>query len=108
MLYFEAYAEPSIPKQGASERPTNIPIVVPTPPIDSTFPCHPSCEALNELVTKLVPIEEEHPVALPHDNQGQGVRMAMVRSGQCACHGGHSDHRGYKGVARMQPSIVPM
>ena len=105
--YFEAYAEPSVPEQAMPERPTNVLIVVPTPPIDATFPCCPGCEVLNELVTKLVPIEEEHPVAVPRDNQGRGVRMAVVRSGQRARHGGRSDRRGYRGVARMQPSTVP-
>ena len=70
MSYFEAYAEPSVPEQAAPERPTDVPIMVPTPPIDATFPCCPSCEVLSEPVTKLVPIEEEHPVALPRDNQG--------------------------------------
>ena len=91
MLYFKAYAEPSISEQAAPECPMDIPIVIPTPPIDTTFLCCPGCEVLNEPVTELVPIEEEHPVALPCDNQGQGVRMAMVCSGQCAHHGGHSD-----------------
>ena len=105
--YFEAYAEPSVPKQAAPERLTDVPIVVPTPPIDALFPYCPGCEVLNEPVTELVPIEEEHPVALPRNNQGQGVRMATVRSGQCAHHGGHSDYRGYRGVACMQPSSVP-
>ena len=52
----------------------------------------PGCEVLNELVTELVPIKEDHPVMLPHNNQSQGARMAMVHSGQCACHGGCSDH----------------
>ena len=33
--------------------------------------------------------------------------MAMVCSGQHARCGGCSDHRGYRGVARMQPSSVP-
>ena len=33
--------------------------------------------------------------------------MAAVRSGQRACRGGHSDCRGYGGVACMQPSTVP-
>ena len=33
--------------------------------------------------------------------------MAAVHSGQCACRGGRSDHQGYGGVARMQPSTVP-
>ena len=106
-MYFEAYAEPSVPEQAALERPTDVPIVVPSPLIDATFPCCPGCEVLNEPVTKLVPIEEEHPVSLPHNNQGRGARMASVRSGQRACCGGHSDHQGYGGVARMQPSIVP-
>ena len=107
MSYFKAYAEPSVPEQAAPERPTDIPIVVPSPPIDATFPCCPDCEILNEPVTELVPIEEDHPVSLPRDNQGQGARMAVVRFGQCARHGGRSDRRGYGGVARMQPSIVP-
>ena len=89
------------------EHPTDVPIVVPTPPIDATFPCCPGCEVLNEPVTELVPIEEEHPVSLPRDNQGRGARMATVRSGQRACRGGRSDRRGYGGVARMQPSAVP-
>ena len=81
--------------------------MVPTPPINATFPCCPGCEVLNEPVTELVPIKEEHPVGLPCDNQGQGVRMAMVRSGQRAHYGGCSDCRGYRGVAYMQPSTVP-
>ena len=95
-----------MPEQAMPERPTDVPIVVPTPPIDATFPCCPGCEVLNEPVTELVPIEE-HPVSLPRDNQGQGARMAAVRSGQRARRGGHSDHQGYGGVARMQPSTVP-
>ena len=33
--------------------------------------------------------------------------MAAVRSGQRARCGGRSDRRGYRGVARMQPSTVP-
>ena len=65
------------------------------------------CEVLNEPVTELVPIEEDHPIMVPRDNQGQGARMASVRAGQCACCGGCSDCQGYGGVARMQPSIVP-
>ena len=105
--YFEAYAELSGSNQPAPERPTDVPIVVLTPLIDGMFPCCPGCEALNELVTELVPIEEDHPVALLHDNQGRGARMAIVRSSQHACRGGHSDHRGYGGVAHMQPSSVP-
>ena len=90
-LYFEAYAKPVVPEQAALERPTDIPIIVPTPPINATFPCCPGCKVLNELVTELVPIEEEHPVALPWDNQGRGARMATVHSGQYAHRGGHSD-----------------
>ena len=58
-------------------------------------------------MTELVPIEEEHPVSLPRDNQGRGARMAVVRSGQRARRGGRSDCQGYGGVARMQPSTVP-
>ena len=96
-----------MPKQAAPERPTDIPIVVPTPPVDATFPCCPGCEILNKPVTKLVPIEEEHPVSLSCDNQGRGARMAAVCSSQCARCGGRSDHRGYGGVAHMQPSAVP-
>ena len=67
--YFEAYAEPSVLEQAAPERPTDVPIIVPTPPIDATFPCCPGCEVLNEPMTELVPIEEDHPVTLPCDNQ---------------------------------------
>ena len=96
-----------MPEQAAPERPTDVPIVVPSPPIDATFPCCPGCEVLSEPVTELVPIEEEHPTSLPRDNQGRGARMAVVRSGQRARHGGCSDRRGYGGVARMQPSAVP-
>ena len=107
MSYFKAYAEPSVPEQPVPERSTDVPIVVPTPPIDAKFPCCPGCEVLNEPVTKLVPIEEEHPVSLPCNNQGRGARMAVVHSGQCARCGGRSDHRGYGGVAHMQPSAVP-
>ena len=107
MSYFEAYAEPSVPEQAAPERPTDVPIVVPSPPVDATFPCCPGCEVLNEPVTELVPIEEEHPVSLPRNNQGRGARMAAVRSGQRARRGGCSDRQGYGGVARMQPSVVP-
>ena len=70
MLYFEAYAELSVPEQAAPERLTDVPIVVPTLPIDATFPCCPGCEVLNEPVTELVPIEEDHPVAVPRNNQG--------------------------------------
>ena len=107
MSYFEAYAKPSVPEQAVPERPTDVPIVVPTPLINATFPCCPGCEVLDERVTELIPIEEEHPIAVPCNNQGQGARMAAVRSGQCAHHGGHSDRQGYGGVARMQPSTVP-
>ena len=70
----------------------DVPIVVLTPLVDATFLCCPGCEVLNKLVTKLVPIEEDHPVTLPHNNQGWNTRMAMVRSGQHARRGGHSDH----------------
>ena len=85
----------------------DVPIMVPTPLIDATFLCCPGCKVLNELVTKLVPIEEEHPIMLPHDNQGRGMRMATVCSGQRARRGGRSDRQGYGGVAQMQPSTVP-
>ena len=107
MSYFEAYAEPSVPEQAAPECPMDVPIVVPSPPVDVTFPCCPGCKVLNEPVSELVPIEEDHPIAIPHNNQGQGARMAAVRSGQHARCGGRSDRRGYRGVARMQPSTVP-
>ena len=96
-----------MPEQAAPERPTDVPIVVLSPPIDATFPCCPGCEVLNEPVTELVSIEEEHPVNLPRNNQGRGARMALVHSGQCARRGGRSDRRGYGGVACMQPSTVP-
>ena len=59
-----------MPEQAVPEHSTDVPIVVLTLPIDATFPCCPGCEVLNEPVTELVPIEEEHPVSLPHDNQG--------------------------------------
>ena len=62
-----------MPEQAAPERPTDVPIVVPTPLVDATFPCCPGCEVLNEPVTELVPIEEDHPVAVPHDNQGRSA-----------------------------------
>ena len=107
VIVFEAYAEPSIPKQPAPECSTDVPIMVPTPPINVTFPCCLGCEVLNKPVTKLVPIKEEHPMVLPCDNQGQGARIATVCSGQCACHGGHSDRQGYRSVAHMQLSSVP-
>ena len=90
-----------MPEQAAPERPTDVPIVVLTPPVDATFPCCPGCEVLNEPVTKLVPIEEEHLVSLSCDNQGQGARMAAVRSSQRARCGGHSDRQGYGGVAHI-------
>ena len=70
MSYFEAYTKPSVPEQAALERPTDVPIVVPTPPIDALFPCCPGCEVLNKPVTKLIPIEEDHPVMVPRNNQG--------------------------------------
>ena len=69
----------------------DVPIMVPSPPIDATFPCCSGCESLNEPVTELVPIEEEHPVRLPRDNQGRGARMAVVSSGQRARRGRRSD-----------------
>ena len=68
--YFKAYAELSVPEQPISEHPMNVPIMVLTPPIDATFPCCPGCKVLNELVTELVSIEEDHLVVLPHNNQG--------------------------------------
>ena len=54
----------------APEHPMDVPIVVPTLLIDMMFPCCPGCETLNEPVTELVPIEEDHPVTLPRNNQG--------------------------------------
>ena len=80
------------PEQAALEHPTDVPIMVPTPPIDATFLCCPGYKTLNEPVTELVPIEEDHPVTLPRNNQGQGTRMAMVCSSQHAHRGGRSDH----------------
>ena len=79
----------------------DIPIMVPTPSIDATFPCCSGCKVLNEPVTELVPIEEEHPVTVPCNNQGRGARMAVVRSGQHTRRGGCSDRQGYGGIARM-------
>ena len=73
------------------ERPTDVLIVVPTPLIDATFPCCPGCKVLNEPVTELIPIKEEHPTVLPRNNQCRGARMAMVRSGQHAHRGGRSN-----------------
>ena len=70
MLYFEAYAKLSVPKQAAPEHPMDVPIIVPTPLIDATFPCCLGCKVLNEPVTELVPIKEDHPVTLPCNNQG--------------------------------------
>ena len=96
-----------MPEQAVPERPTDVPIIVPSPPIDASFPCCPGCEVLNEPATELVPIKEDHPITVPRDNQGRGAQMATVRSGQRARRGGHSDRRGYGGVARMQPSTVP-
>ena len=81
-----------MPEQAAPEHPTDVPIVVPTPPIDAMFPCCLGCEVFNKPVTELVPIEEEHLITLPRDNQGRGAWMAAVRSGQRTCHGGRSDH----------------
>ena len=82
----------SRPEQATLERPTDVPIMVPTPPIDAMFLCCPGYKTLNEPVTELVPIKEDHPVTLPHNNQGQGTRMAMVCSSQHARRGGRSDH----------------
>ena len=96
-----------MPEQAVPERPTDIPIVVPSPPIDAMFPCCPGCKVLNEPVTELVPIEEEHPASLPHDNQGRGAKMAAVCSGQRARHGGRSDCRGYGGVHWGQRGCYP-
>ena len=104
--YFDMYIASPV-EQPALEAPTDVPIVVPTPPIDAIFPCCPGCKALNEPVTKLVPIKEDHPITLPCNNQGQATRLTTVHSSQHACHGGHSDHQGYRGVAHMQPSTVP-
>ena len=91
MSYFEAYAELSVPEQAAPEHVMDVPIVVLTPLINTTFLCCPGCEVLNEPVTELVPIEEAHPVVLPRDNQDRNARMATVRSGQHARCGGHSN-----------------
>ena len=58
--YYEAYGL-SIEEQPAPEAPTNV-------LINMTFPCCPGCEVLSKPVTELVPIEEDHPIALPHNN----------------------------------------
>ena len=50
----------------------------------ATFQCCPGCEVLNEPVTELVPIEEDHPIVLPRNNQGQAMRIGAVCTGQCA------------------------
>ena len=73
-----------MPEQAAPERLMDVPIVVPTPLINATFPYCLGCEVLNEPVTELVPIKEDHPLTLPHNNQGRGTRMATVHSSQCA------------------------
>ena len=75
------YTESSGCGQPSPECPTNIPIVVPMPPINATFPCCPGCEVLNEPVTKLVPIEEDYPIMLPHNNQGQCYVQIPKESG---------------------------
>ena len=68
-LYYEAYGLPAV-EWPAPEAPTDIPIVVPTLLIDVMFPCCPSCKVLDEPVTELVLIEEDHPIMLLCDNQG--------------------------------------
>ena len=80
-----------MPEQAAPEHPTDVSIVVPSPPIDASFPCCPGCEVLSEPVTELVPIEEDHPIMVPRNNQGRGAQMAAVCSGQRTRRGGHSD-----------------
>ena len=104
--YYDAYVT-SVVEQPALEAPTNILIVVPTPLINAMFLCCPGCEIPNKLVMELVPIKEDHPIELPHNNQCQATRMGVVHTGQHAHQGGHSDHQGYGGVACMQPSTVP-
>ena len=106
MSYYDVYVAPSI-EQPALEAPTNVLIMVPTPLIDALFPCYSGCEVLNKPVTKLVLIEEDYPIVLPCNNQGQAARIQAVCTGQCACHRGHPDCQGYGGVTHMQPSSVP-
>ena len=89
--YYNAYVVSPV-EQLPLEAPTDVLIVVPTPPVDTTFPCCPGCKVLNKLVTKLIPIEEDHPITLPCNNQGRVAKMATVCSGQHAHHGGCSDH----------------
>ena len=89
--YYDAYIALLV-EQLPPEAPTDVPIVVPIPLVDATFPCCPGCEVLNKPVTELIPIEEDHPITLPHNNQGQAARMATVHSGQHAHCGGCSDH----------------
>ena len=72
MSYYDAYVALPV-KQLALEALTDVLIIVPMPPIDVTFPCCPSCEVLNELVTKLVSIKEDHPIMLPCNNQGRAA-----------------------------------
>ena len=67
--YYDTYVALLV-EQPVPEAPTDVPIVVPTPPIDVTFPCCPGCKVLNEPVTELVLIEEDHPIVLLHNNQG--------------------------------------
>ena len=67
--YYDMYVASPV-EQPAPEAPTDVPIVVLTLPIDATFLYCPSCKVLNKPVTKLVPIEEDHPVELPCNNQG--------------------------------------
>ena len=106
-LCFKVYADLGVPGQPLPKHPTDIPITVPTPLIDVSFPCCPSCEVLNELVTELVPIEEAHPVVLPANNQGRAVRWQVVCGLQQAFCGLWSDCRGYGGIACMQLSVIP-
>ena len=88
-----------MPEQAAPERPTNVPIVVPSPPIDVTFPCCPGCKVLNEPVTKLVPIEEEHPV-----NLCQGITPSNSKGGLPAPEAGA---RTQEGGVRAKIDLAP-
>ena len=90
-LYFEAYGGAPAMGQPSLEHPTDVLIVVLTLPINTTFPCCPGCEVLNELVVDVVPIDEPHPIVLPVNNQGCAVRRQVVHTSQCGHCGGRSD-----------------
>ena len=106
MSYYDVYVALPV-ERPALEAPTNVLLVVPIPLINMMFPCCPGCKVLNEPVTELVPIEEDYPVVLPCNNQGQAMRMGAVHTGKHAHMRGCSGCQRYGGVAHMQPSSVP-